>query len=485
MSETTIEGKGHAKSDRPRWDSRWALAIGFGGMLLLVAVAGLTGLRFLHQIRADDERIRTQFLLRNRLLNEIRSELYLSGTYVRDYLLDPDPLRGDSYHLSLEQVHRAMDNALTSYADLTETARDTPFAALQTELAEYWNVLGPILQWDPATRHSRGYEFLRDVVFPRRTAMLDIAGRIASINEEQLNAGNERVGALLNRFEFQMGGTLIVTLLLGLAMATFSIRKTLGLERDAHARYVEVVAAREQAAQLSGRLVQAQETERRALSLELHDEIGQSLSAALVELGNLSGQIKSEAETRQHNLQDQIEVIKELVEGTVGAVRRMALSLRPSMLDDLGLIPALKWQAREVSKRTAIDVTVTADLASDDLPEEYKTCIYRVVQEALRNAAAHSGASIARVNVQQQLDKLLLSIQDDGRGFDAGLVKGLGLLGVEERVARLGGTCRIYSGPGQGTLMAIELPFPRRPNGTSPIGTKKETREANSHSFGG
>ena len=146
--------------------------------------------------------------------------------------------------------------------------------------------------------------------------------------------------------------------------------------------------------------------------------------------------------------QNQVEAIKSLVEGTIRVVRNMALLLRPSMLDDLGLVPALKWQAREVSKRTSMDVSVAAEL-TDDLPDEYKTCIYRVVQEALHNCASHAHAKSVRIRVQQEPDRLTLSIQDDGQGFDSRQVKGLGLLGIQERVAQLGGKCIVHSEAGK------------------------------------
>jgi signal transduction histidine kinase len=239
-------------------------------------------------------------------------------------------------------------------------------------------------------------------------------------------------------------------------MAVFSTRKILKLEARAHTQYQDVVEARRQLENLSARLVEAQETERRSLARELHDEVGQSLSAVLVELRNLVGSlaVQSEAQMRRH-----LDTIKGLVENTVRTIRNMSLLLRPSMLDDLGLIPALRWQAREVSRQTAMDVTVSTDLVTDDLPDDYKTCIYRVVQEALHNCSRHANATAVRIQVRQEPNRLTLSIRDNGRGFDVKQSKGLGLLGVEERVARLGGKCEIHSEPGTGTLLAIELPF--------------------------
>jgi signal transduction histidine kinase len=257
-------------------------------------------------------------------------------------------------------------------------------------------------------------------------------------------------------------------------MASFSTRKILKLEDQARLRYEEVADARGQLKDLSARLVQAQETERRALSRELHDEVGQSLSAVLMELRNLSAglKVRSEEQSRSH-----VETVKGLVENTVRVVRNMALLLRPSMLDDLGLIPALKWQARESAKRTSMDVTVATELDSDDLPDEYKTCIYRVVQEALHNCARHSRATAVRIRVEQRPERLVLIIQDDGQGFDVRHMKGLGLLGVQERVARLGGSCNIHSKPGRGTILTVELPFIRDRRSI-------DTRETNSHSVG-
>jgi signal transduction histidine kinase len=444
------------KFDRLILSTRFALIAGFGGLLTIIALAGIDTLRVLRQIRANGQQIRQEFLYRNHVLNNIRSDLYLSGTYVRDYLLDPESERAESYRSTLETVRAEMDTALESYGDRLNLEESKDYAALKIELIRYWDVLGPVLQLNPQERQRKGYAFLRDEVFPRRMAMLDIANRIAAINEQQLNAGNERDAALLSSFQTRLAVTLLTTVLLGIGMAAFSTKKILKLEWRAHTQYEEVAEARRQLESLSARLVQAQESERRSLARELHDEVGQALSAVLVELRNLSSGllVKSEQQLSKH-----IETIKGLVENTVRTVRNMSLLLRPSMLDDLGLIPALRWQAREVSRQTCMDVTVSTELASDDLPDEYKTCIYRVVQEALHNCSRHSHATAVRINVAQESNRLTLSIRDNGRGFDVKHSKGLGLLGMEERVAHLGGKCDIHSEPGSGTVIALELPF--------------------------
>src|ERR1700694_1382695 len=160
-------------SDRLQLSSRLTLAVGFGGLLGILALAGIDALRVLQQIRRDDDQIRRQFLFRNHVLNDIRSELYLSGTYVRDYLLEPEPARASTFRTSLQEVRGEMESALASYAKQVEAEERQHYAALRTELSQYWHTLDPILKWDAAERRGRGYTFLRDEVFPRRTAMLE------------------------------------------------------------------------------------------------------------------------------------------------------------------------------------------------------------------------------------------------------------------------------------------------------------------------
>jgi signal transduction histidine kinase len=448
----------------PFWNARSALIVGFGSLLLAMGLTGGDALLVLSQVRREDDSIRRQFLFRNRTLNEVRSDVYMSGTYVRDYLLEPEPVRAETFRSGLEDVRKRMQGALDAYGRQLNTEERPQYSALTAELSGYWNILGPVLKWNSEERRARGYTFLRDDVFPRRAAMLDIAARIADLNERQLNAGNERVVGLLLRFQTRLSLTLLAALALGLGMAAFSTRHILRLEASSQLRYREVAEARQQLTNLSAKLVQAQEAERRALSIELHDEVGQALSAVLVELKNLS--IRLDAQSPEAS-RSNVESIKGLVEGTVRVVRNMALLLRPSMLDDLGLIPALRWQAREMSKRTAIDVSVATELASDDLPEQFKTCLYRVVQEALHNCERHSGATTVRIRVHQEDGRLTLRIQDDGKGFNADQVKGLGLLGIEERVSRLGGACEVDSQIGGGTILTVELPLDNRRQETS------------------
>jgi signal transduction histidine kinase len=368
-----------------QWGAQVVLLASFGGMLGLMLFAGIDSLRALRQVQLRNVQIRQTFLLRNRALEEIRSALYQSGTFTRDYLLERDAARAETYRASLQKVRGEMDAALARYARSLDADESTPFQALQARIADYWKLLDPIFHWDAREKLARSDAFMHQELFPRRATTLEIADRIASVNERELNTGDERLKAIFDQFRYRLGLMLAITLGIGVLLALATTRHILRLARDADLRYREVALAQGKLKELSARLVEAQEQERRAISRELHDEVGQSLSALLMELGNLGAVAPGDAELRSH-----VESIRKLAESSVNVVRNMALLLRPSMLDDLGLVPALQWQAREISKRTGMAVTVDAEGVADDLPEEHKTCIYRVVQEALHNCARHA-----------------------------------------------------------------------------------------------
>ena len=434
--------------------TRLVLLAGFGGLLALMAVGGFDAIQVLRQIQTRNVQIRQAFLSRDRALEHIRSSLYLSGTVVRDYLLDPEPAGAAEQLQRLQRLKSEMGTAMDAYAASLSTGEAEPVHALRTGLAEYWTVLEPVLRWSPQERREHGYDFVQRQLLPRRATVLELADKIAALNEQELNGGDERLEETFGRFRRRLLLMLAATLSCGLLLAAVAASHILRLEKQSAARYRLVVNAQSELKELSARLVQAQEEERRAISRELHDEVGQSLSALLMELGNLAAVAPRNLEPLQRHL----ESIRKLAESSVQVARNMSLLLRPSMLDDFGLVPALEWQAREISKRSGIAVSVDADEISDDLPDDHNTCVYRVVQEALHNCVRHAEARSVRIGVRQQKGRIVLLIQDDGKGFDARRVRGLGLVGMEERVHHLGGAFEVKSEPGHGTLLTVELP---------------------------
>jgi signal transduction histidine kinase len=428
------------------------LGFGFGGLLVCIIGAAVGTFTTLNRVRTDEALIRKSFLRRLSALDQIRSEIYLSGTYVRDFLLSPDPSGAAAQTSRLAGLKSETQAAMQGYSRALAPEEREPFLALQSEIEEYWRVLDRTIAWTPEERNQKRDSFFYDELVPRRTAMLQIADRIALVNEHFLNRSEEQLAESSGSLRRTLMVTFGVTLAGGLVMALLTIGYTLRLERELERRLQENARARADLQELSARLVRAQENERRTLARELHDEVGQSLSAILMEAEN------AECAEELGEIREHLASVRTLAEKTVNEVRDLALLLRPSMLDDFGLVPALNWHAREMTKRTGLNVVVTADDDADDLPDEHKTCIYRLVQEAVNNSSRHANARTVEVIVKHEGACVRFSVRDDGVGFDTQFVRGLGLLGMEERVRRLGGQLQLDSQLGRGTLISAELP---------------------------
>jgi signal transduction histidine kinase len=449
-----------------QWKLRPAavLPVGFGGLILFILAAAIGTLVLLDRVRTDDTRIRQAFLGRLRALEQIRSEIYLSGTDMRDFLLSPAAGGTETSRTDILAIQTRTRTALDLYARSLDPAEQDAFQALRSEIDAWWQALQTAFQWTPRQRERLRYSFFYEQVVPRRTTMLQIADRIAEINTLGLNRAEERLAASAENLRWSLIATFGVVLLGGVVLAIATTGLTLRLEREVERRLQETMEARADLQALSARLVRAQEDERRTLARELHDEVGQSLSAILMEASSAHAASNGD-DGAAGSVRDRVSSIASMAEKTLNVVRDLALLLRPSMLDDFGLVPALNWHAREMSKRTGLTIRVSADEASDNLPDEHTTCVYRVVQEALNNSARHANARHLQVIVKNEGARVVFSVQDDGSGFDKRFVRGLGLLGMEERVRRLGGELRIDSQVGRGTTISAELPLPARLDG--------------------
>lgn len=225
---------------------------------------------------------------------------------------------------------------------------------------------------------------------------------------------------------------------------------------------------REELRRLSASVVEAREEERRRIARELHDELGQRLTALKMELSSLDpakGQRCSEA---------RVITMLEMIDDTVASVRRIAADLRPMMLDDLGLNAAIEWLARDAARR--LDLAVSVRLGEDDPPVSQSAAIalYRMVQEALTNVARHAHATDVRIQMRQQAGELVLTVHDNGVGFPGNLQQNegrYGLLGIRERAYMLGGRLEVDNPPAGGGRLTVRLPLIAPARADGPAGT--------------
>lgn len=215
------------------------------------------------------------------------------------------------------------------------------------------------------------------------------------------------------------------------------------------------------AQRMAHQILMAQEEERKEISRELHDEVAQILAGINVRLAALN-----EVSTiNSRSLKQNILQTQKLVEESVDRVHRFARRLRPAMLDDLGLIPALRSYIKELPGRKGLDIRLTAFAEVETLDNIRRTVLYRVAQEALLNVARHAHAHVATVRIQEIRDQVRLEVYDDGKSFHVDRIlanenhQRLGLLGMRERVEMVGGKFSIDSGPGRGTTVCAEIPF--------------------------
>jgi signal transduction histidine kinase len=223
----------------------------------------------------------------------------------------------------------------------------------------------------------------------------------------------------------------------------------------------------EERSQLLAKVIAAQEDERKRIARELHDEAGQLLTSLLLGITHL------EQSLANPRLQEQASDLRSRTTEALEMMKDMALELRPSTLDDLGLVAALDRYAGDFGRKFAIDVDFqTLGFESVRLDPQTETALYRIVQEALTNVARHSQAKHASVLLERHDDRAVVVVEDDGRGFDVEMVRTaalpsrkLGLLGIEERAALVGGTLTIESRPRAGTAVFVDVPLARERNG--------------------
>jgi signal transduction histidine kinase len=434
-------------------------ALALGALLLLVVVSVLEATRRAQEIYTRLDAMNQRYHEVESKLRRLRSDVNMSGIFVRDYLLDPVGERAPNYRARLAEFRGANKTAFDDLRALIQGSQesDQRLTSLRAKLDEYWGALDPLFDWSPAEKGNQSAGFLRTEVIPRREAVLAIAQEIEEINASTMASQRTEVAVRQAELRTDLNRLLWSALLLGLIVALTAVYRLRRLERHSDEERRVAEEAERRMRELSQQLVATQEEERKKLSRELHDHVGQVLTALRMELGSID-RLRAPQDAP---LGRAVAESRQLVDNMVRTVRDLALGLRPSMLDDLGLQPALEWHARDFTRRYGlpVDLTVIGDLSR--LADPYATCVYRVVQEALTNCVRHAAATRVRVTVTGASDMLAVAVADDGVGIQPQSRKrGLGLRGIEERVRDLGGSVEIQSATGDGTSLSIRIPLP-------------------------
>jgi PAS domain S-box-containing protein len=385
-------------------------------------------------------------------------EIVSSMPHVQDF---PDTLRSSSkflieslapYEMTISgyrETNAALQTSEERYRELFENANDIVFTT---------DFEGRLTSINRAGEKLTGYRRDEPPPIPVKVLALEYFERAARMFKELISGG----GPEMQEFEIitKDGHPLMVEVSARPILDDGKPVGVQGIARD--------ISERKRAEQALHRLNETLEERARHIAHELHDEASQLLVSVHIAIDGL-------AQTLPASGQQTVTEIKQLIEQIESELRRLSHELRPTILDDLGLVPALEFLAQGVSKRFGIRITVEGD-TSGRLPAQVEVALYRITQEALNNITKHSGANHVAVRLQKEDNKIHLTVTDDGVGFDVQSVlgqkgrSGLGLIGLRERVIPLRGECIINSSPGKGTEISVLVPSEGKDAYTYPSG---------------
>jgi signal transduction histidine kinase len=434
-----------------------ALTIGFS---LTLGLWLFTGYRLTQRVTASERTwadIAARYVQAQDRLATLRAQTLAASGTARDALLDRTQHSLEVSRRLLEQRLGDLETTLGQYVlVMASPDEETLRIHLAEEMGRFAASLRDAMALPAASRGDGPVRF-RDEVLPRRTALLEAADRLQARNRSAFVAfqtGLSEAGSAAERTShLQLGFALFCGLCIAVVATVYAGR----LEKRLVSQLVQDALKTKALQELSIKMIRAQEDERRRIARELHDEVGQALTAIKVELA-LADRIAAVSATAS------LKNAHGLTEDALRTVRDLSHLLHPSVLDDLGLPEAVEGYLREFSKRHEIKTRLQVEGMAARLPSDVEVAAYRIIQEALTNVARHARATECTVTMRRRYDRCHIIVEDDGLGFEPGLLegpgyrRGLGLIGMRERALQLAGMVSIQSTPGRGTRVAIDLP---------------------------
>jgi signal transduction histidine kinase len=408
------------------------LVAGFGLVIVLLVAAAIVGLRNIQSIQTEAANLLKEQSLTNGLIDELHSQ----QTSLRDVfsVLARDPASVDSAQI-MKQIEEADRDIARISQEGSATADSDLWKRLNKSSQDFSDEVRRLL----AAENPETFSSLD--LFRYHEAFTSVVARLLEAEYKKLNQAQEQIDRHTKQLSDASVGFVGGSVVLALIFTVVTLRVVSQLIRQMEWQTAEL-------GRVSWQIVEDQEATARRFSHELHDELGQSLTAVKTNLAALNGS--------EPRMADCIH----LVDDAIGNVRQMSQLLRPTILDDFGLEAGLRWLAEGFASRTGIEVNVESTY-SGRLPDETETHLFRIAQEALTNVARHSGAKHVRIRLESVAGEICLCIQDDGRGLGAprGDGRGLGLIGMRARARSAGGDAKVESKPGEGVLIEVRVPL--------------------------
>jgi len=431
-----------------------ALVLGFGATFGLWLVAGVYFTQRMADVQRESAAVHGRYLQAQERLSTVRMQVLLGSVYVRDALLDPDPATTNEYRQQVLDTYGTVDRALREYVPILDSAAERRRVdGLRAEIEGLRTTLLAVLATDRSRWPAEARQLLSQTM-PRRNAVLRVSNEVQSLNRRAFVQQEQAVAEIYASTQSRIWLTLGFALVASLAIALVATVHVVRLERDLQRQRAKDLQNTTDLQRLSAKLVTAQEEERRTIARELHDEVGQVLMAVKVELSLAQRAIEGAGVPGR--LLDEAQAI---ADSALHTVRDLSHLLHPSLLDDLGLPAAIGWYLDGFGKRHEIAVELLHEGMNERLVPETEAALYRIVQEALTNVAKHAKATLVLVYLRRAGGRVTVTIEDNGVGFDGAVApRGLGLIGIRERVAQLQGTVSLDSAPARGTRLTAELP---------------------------
>jgi two-component system sensor histidine kinase UhpB len=410
------------------------LIAGFGLVILLLAGAAVVGLRNIQSIQLEAASLLKEQSVTNGLIDELHSQ----QTSLRDVF---SVLAGDPASVDREQILRQISDADHDIARIYSEGAVTPEKGLWRRLSESSTDFSDEVRRLLSAENPESFSSLD--LFRYHEAFTSVVARLLEVEYRKLHGAQEQIDrrtARLSDLSVAFAGGAVA---LALILTVATVRLVSQLIGKMEWQTAEL-------GRVSWHMLEDQEATARRFSHELHDELGQSLTAVKANLAAISAGAGA----------PRVADCMKLVDEAIGNVRQMSQLLRPTILDDFGLEAGLRWLAEGFSARTGIEVAVESSY-SGRLADETETHLFRIAQEALTNVARHSGAKHAQVKLESAGTEIRLTVQDDGRGMDAHQTngRGLGLIGMRARARSAGGDVSVVSQPGEGARIEARVPI--------------------------